>query len=166
MHRWRGSQPVPDEQCFEAIKAGIDAVPDGTKMLLNSGEFYANDLGTGNLELLARFFDKYPSYADKTFLSVKVRREKCLVVPHDLQRWLWNTRAGSPCVVRTRHQRTSGAVSITSMLPSVGRRSWTYLSVRVGIRRSPSRRRSGRSPVSLKKANSTTLACRNVGRIR
>ena len=41
-------------------------------MLLNSGEFYANDLGTGNLELLARFFDKYPSYADKVFLSVKV----------------------------------------------------------------------------------------------
>lgn len=36
------------------------------------GEFYANDLGTGNLELLARFFDKYPEYADKTFLSVKV----------------------------------------------------------------------------------------------
>ena len=42
-------------------------------MLLNSGEFYANDLGTGNLELVARFFDKYPSYADKVFLSVKVR---------------------------------------------------------------------------------------------
>ena len=41
-------------------------------MLLNSGEFYANDLGTGNLELVARFFDKYPSYADKVFLSVKV----------------------------------------------------------------------------------------------
>ncbi|KAI0733041.1 aldo/keto reductase [Fomitopsis betulina] len=71
MMTWRGSQPVPDEQCFEAIKAGIDAVPAGAKMFLNSGEFYANDLGTGNLELLARFFDKYPSYADKTFLSVK-----------------------------------------------------------------------------------------------
>lgn len=26
---------------------------------------------TGNLELLARFFEKYPGYADRTFLSVK-----------------------------------------------------------------------------------------------
>ncbi|KAH9842658.1 aldo/keto reductase [Rhodofomes roseus] len=71
MMTWRGSGVVPDEQCFEAIKAGIDALPPGTKALLNSGEFYANDLGTGNLELLARFFDKHPGYADKTFLSVK-----------------------------------------------------------------------------------------------
>lgn len=37
------------------------------------GEFYAQDLGPGNLEMLARFFDKYPEYAEKTFLSVKVR---------------------------------------------------------------------------------------------
>ena len=79
MHSWRGSDPVPDEQCFEAIKAGIDAVPPGAKMFLNSGEFYANDLGTGNLELLARFFDKYPSYADRTFLSVKVNMTTPLV---------------------------------------------------------------------------------------
>ncbi|KZT71736.1 Aldo/keto reductase [Daedalea quercina L-15889] len=71
MMTWRGAGPAPDEQCFEAIKAGVDALPPGTKMLLNSGEFYANDFGTGNLELLARFFEKYPSYADKTFLSVK-----------------------------------------------------------------------------------------------
>jgi len=28
-------------------------------------------LTTANLELLARFFDKYPGYADRTFLSVK-----------------------------------------------------------------------------------------------
>lgn len=72
MMTWRGgSAPVPDEQCFEAIRAGVDALPPGTKMLINSGEFYANDLGTGNLELVARFFAKYPEYADKTFLSVK-----------------------------------------------------------------------------------------------
>ncbi|CAK5279795.1 unnamed protein product [Mycena citricolor] len=63
--------PVPDEQCFEAIKAGIDALPAGTKAFLNSGSFYDQDLGTGNLELLSRFFVKYPDYADKTFLSVK-----------------------------------------------------------------------------------------------
>ncbi|KAI0724067.1 aldo/keto reductase [Fomitopsis betulina] len=71
MMTWRGSGPVPDEQAFEAIKAGIDALPAGVKMLLNSGEFYANDFGTANLELLSRFFEKYPSYTDKVFLSVK-----------------------------------------------------------------------------------------------
>ncbi|KAF6749800.1 aldo/keto reductase [Ephemerocybe angulata] len=63
--------PVPDEQCFEAIKAGIDALPAGTTGIINSGEFYAMDWGTGNLEMLSRFFAKYPEYADKTFLSVK-----------------------------------------------------------------------------------------------
>ncbi|OCH95019.1 aldo/keto reductase [Obba rivulosa] len=63
--------PVPDEQAFEAIKAGIDALPAGVKMVLNSGEFYAQDFGTGNLELVARFFEKYPEYAERTFLSVK-----------------------------------------------------------------------------------------------
>ncbi|KZV73064.1 aldo/keto reductase [Peniophora sp. CONT] len=63
--------PTPDEQAFEAIKAAIDATPAGSKMLLNSSQFYARDLGTGNLELLARFFDKHPGYADKVFLSVK-----------------------------------------------------------------------------------------------
>ncbi|KAJ7725942.1 aldo/keto reductase [Mycena metata] len=63
--------PVPDEQCFEAIKAGIDALPAGTKAFLNSSEFYASDFGTANLEMLSRFYAKYPEYADKTFLSVK-----------------------------------------------------------------------------------------------
>ena len=33
--RWTPN-PVPDEQCFEAIKAGIDLMPDGVKMVLNS----------------------------------------------------------------------------------------------------------------------------------
>ena len=36
------------------------------------GEFYARDLGTGNLEMLSRFYEKYPDYADRTFLMVKV----------------------------------------------------------------------------------------------
>ena len=31
-------------------------------------------MSLGNLELLARFFDAHPGYAEKTFLSVKVRR--------------------------------------------------------------------------------------------
>ncbi|KAE9398134.1 aldo/keto reductase [Gymnopus androsaceus JB14] len=64
--------PNPDEeQSFASIKAGIDALPSGTKAFLNSGEFYAIDFGTGNLEMLSRFYAKYPEYADKTFLSVK-----------------------------------------------------------------------------------------------
>jgi pyridoxine 4-dehydrogenase len=29
------------------------------------------DMKTGNLEMLSRFYAKYPEYADKTFLSVK-----------------------------------------------------------------------------------------------
>ena len=40
--------------------------------LLSVGEFYANDFGPANLDLLAAFFKKYPDYVDKTFLSVKV----------------------------------------------------------------------------------------------
>jgi pyridoxine 4-dehydrogenase len=36
-----------------------------------SGEFYGQDMSTGNLELVARFFEKYPEYADRAFLSVK-----------------------------------------------------------------------------------------------
>ncbi|KAI0945772.1 hypothetical protein AcW1_001915 [Taiwanofungus camphoratus] len=69
---WRDPNvPLPDEEAFEAIKAGVDALPAGTKMLVNSGEFYGPNLSTANLELLARFFTKHPDYADKTFLSVK-----------------------------------------------------------------------------------------------
>ncbi|KAH9990785.1 NADP-dependent oxidoreductase domain-containing protein [Russula vinacea] len=63
--------PVPDEQAFAAIKGGIDALPPGVKMFLNSSEFYGQGLSTANLDLLARFFEKYPDYADRTFLSVK-----------------------------------------------------------------------------------------------
>jgi hypothetical protein len=48
--------------------------------VLNSvilGEFYGQNLATTNLEIIARFFEKYPDYADKTFLSVKVQ-----FIPH------------------------------------------------------------------------------------
>ncbi|CAL1704362.1 unnamed protein product [Somion occarium] len=68
---WR-AQPVSDEEAFESLKASIDAAYAlGVKMIVNSAEFYANDLGTGSLELLSRFFEKHPEYADRTFLSVK-----------------------------------------------------------------------------------------------
>lgn len=30
--------PIPDEEAFASIKAGIDALPPGVKMFLNSGE--------------------------------------------------------------------------------------------------------------------------------
>ncbi|KAI0751224.1 aldo/keto reductase [Daedaleopsis nitida] len=63
--------PVSDKQAFESIKSGVDALPPRTKMMLNSAEFYGKGWTIGNLELLARFYDKYPEYADKTFLSVK-----------------------------------------------------------------------------------------------
>ncbi|KAF9790382.1 aldo/keto reductase [Thelephora terrestris] len=63
--------PVPYDQAFDAIKAAIDAMPAGVKLFLNSGEFYGNNLTEANLDLLASFFEKYPGYADKTFLSVK-----------------------------------------------------------------------------------------------
>lgn len=31
-------KPVPDEICFEAIKAGVDMLPPGVKMLINSSK--------------------------------------------------------------------------------------------------------------------------------
>jgi len=64
--------PVSDEQAFESIKTSLDAVPPGVKMLLNGAEFYGevHDM-TANLDLIARFFEKYPTYADKAFLSIK-----------------------------------------------------------------------------------------------
>jgi pyridoxine 4-dehydrogenase len=85
---WRWPAAVSDEEAFAAIKAGVDALPPGAKLFLNSGgftsiptspvltcvpsaEFYGPGLSAANLELLARFFEKYSDYADRTFLSVK-----------------------------------------------------------------------------------------------
>ena len=36
-----------------------------------SGEFYGQGCTVANLELVSRFFEKYPEYADRAFLSVK-----------------------------------------------------------------------------------------------
>jgi pyridoxine 4-dehydrogenase len=35
------------------------------------GEFYGHGFTVANLELIARFFEKYPQYVDRAFLSVK-----------------------------------------------------------------------------------------------
>ncbi|KAI5122055.1 hypothetical protein M0805_006039 [Coniferiporia weirii] len=70
MMTWTPS-PVSDEQAFESIKASLDSVPAGCKMTINSGEFYGVNPKEANLELVSRFFEKYPDYTDKAFLSVK-----------------------------------------------------------------------------------------------
>jgi len=38
MMTWRPT-PIPDEQAFAAIKAGIDSLPPGVKMFINSGKW-------------------------------------------------------------------------------------------------------------------------------
>lgn len=45
VHRWTPT-PTPDEVAFEAIKAGIDSMPPGVKMILNSGEHAARVLAS------------------------------------------------------------------------------------------------------------------------
>ncbi|EIW84863.1 aldo keto reductase [Coniophora puteana RWD-64-598 SS2] len=77
---WK-AQPNPDEQSFAAIKAGIDSLPPGVKMFLNGGEFYGPNCSTANIEMIARFFEKYPEYADRAFLSVKGGAKADSLVP-------------------------------------------------------------------------------------
>jgi hypothetical protein len=43
MMTWKPT-PVPDEEAFAAIKAGIDALPAGVKMFLNSGRSTSFDI--------------------------------------------------------------------------------------------------------------------------
>jgi len=74
--------PVPDEQCFEAIRASLGSVPVDAKMILNSGEMYGNDPRTANLELVSRFFAKYPDLVDRAFLSVKGGLEATRLEPN------------------------------------------------------------------------------------
>ena len=60
---------IPDEQCFETMKAAIDA----GATFWNAGVFY----GQGphgeplNLRLISRYFTIYPDLAGRVFLSVK-----------------------------------------------------------------------------------------------
>lgn len=105
-HSWTPT-PAPDAQCFAAIKAGVDALPAGAKMFLNSAEFYAMDMGTANLEMLARFYARYPEYADRTFLSVKgAVRDRApdnsyVCTPSFKEsRYIWQLTASSPASLR------------------------------------------------------------------
>ncbi|KAF8317879.1 Aldo/keto reductase [Clavulina sp. PMI_390] len=62
---------VPDETCFEALSASLDCAPPGGKVIINTAEFYGRDPPTACLELIARFFAKYPHYTDRCLLAVK-----------------------------------------------------------------------------------------------
>lgn len=52
-HSWK-PVPVPDEQCFESIKASLDSVPAGSKMLINSCWFIETFLSVATA--LTEFF--------------------------------------------------------------------------------------------------------------
>ncbi|CAF1227730.1 unnamed protein product [Didymodactylos carnosus] len=63
---WRAVQ-TPDEQAFAAMKTALET----GCTFWDSGEFYGTPEPTLNLDLLKRYFDKYPQDAPKIFLSVK-----------------------------------------------------------------------------------------------
>ena len=62
---WRET-PVPDEQAFAAMKAALDAGAN----LWNGGEIYGTPKAN-SLQLLNRYFTKYPEDAEKVVLSIK-----------------------------------------------------------------------------------------------
>lgn len=62
---WR-SDPVPDEQAFETMRA---ALANGMNFW-NGGEFYGTP-EVNSMTLLKRYFDKYPEDADKVVISIK-----------------------------------------------------------------------------------------------
>lgn len=43
--------PVPDEEAFEAIKAGVDTLPPGSKMMLNAGIYILPQAGELTVKL-------------------------------------------------------------------------------------------------------------------
>jgi len=63
---WR-RQPIADEQAFASMKAAINA----GSIFWNGGEFYGDTPRIANLELLNRYFTKYPEDAEKVILNVK-----------------------------------------------------------------------------------------------
>jgi len=62
---WR-PKPPPEEQCFAAMKAALEAGCN----FWNGGEFYGTP-EHNSLTLLAKYFTKYPEDADKVVLSIK-----------------------------------------------------------------------------------------------
>ncbi|KAK9461596.1 NADP-dependent oxidoreductase domain-containing protein [Lipomyces oligophaga] len=63
---WR-PKITSDEQAFPVMKKAIEL----GATFFNSGEFYGTPEPTLNLQLVNRFFTKYPEYKDKVCLSVK-----------------------------------------------------------------------------------------------
>ncbi|KAK9362903.1 NADP-dependent oxidoreductase domain-containing protein [Lipomyces starkeyi] len=63
---WRPTL-TPDDQAFAAMKRAIEHGAN----FFNGGEFYGTPVPTLNLDLINRFFTKYPEYADKVVLSIK-----------------------------------------------------------------------------------------------
>jgi len=63
---WRPVQ-TPDDQAFKTMKAALE---QGSNVF-NGGEFYGTPEPTLNLQLLNRYFTKYPEDAEKIFLSIK-----------------------------------------------------------------------------------------------
>lgn len=66
---WR--KDVPKQRCAIPHLLALSFPQNFSRNYRHAGEFYGQGETTANLELVARFFEKYPSYADKAFLSVK-----------------------------------------------------------------------------------------------
>lgn len=62
---WRET-PIPDDQAFAAMKAALEAGAN----FWNGGEFYGPP-EANSLQLLNRYFTKYPEDADKVIISIK-----------------------------------------------------------------------------------------------
>ena len=62
---WRDT-PIPDEQAFAAMKAALNSGAN----LWNGGELYGKP-HANSLQLLNRYFTKYPEDADKVVISIK-----------------------------------------------------------------------------------------------
>lgn len=66
----------PVLRCSSTEVSKCITITQGSPELTRSlGEFYGHNLSTSNLEMIARFFEKYPEFVDRTFLSIKVGKE-------------------------------------------------------------------------------------------
>ncbi|CUS15427.1 unnamed protein product [Tuber aestivum] len=87
---WRPHQ-TPDEQAFAAMKKAIEK----GAICWNSGEFYGTPDPTLGLQLLHRYFKKYPEDASKVILSIKgcvdMSNLRALGSPADVRKSVDNT---------------------------------------------------------------------------